>query len=332
MPEVDAEVVAVAERLAEEELFPRALETDVADLMPRTNLDRLAEAGFYGLFGPKDAGGLDADPQTAAYASELLASGCLTTTFVYAQHHRSVQAMRSTQNQALRDEWLVPLCRGEKRSGVVFAGLRPGASQLAARRVEGGWLLNGSVPWVTGFGRIDVLLAIARTEDGKVLRALIDAAPDEHLVLKPLRLIAASSSGTAAVTFRELFVPSERVTSIEEYMEPPANDGGGRGNGSLALGVARRCIALIGQTPLARELDERRRQLDEASDHTMAEARAAASELAMRAAASLVVTKGGGSLLLDQHMQRLAREAVFTLVFGTRPAIRSHLLDQLRAE
>ena len=102
----------------------------------------------------------------------MLASGCLTTTFVFAQHHRAVRALRDTENRALRDEWLAPLCAGTKRAGIVLAGLRQGASQLVARRVDGGWLLDGSVPWVTGFGRIDVLLAMARSEDGKVVRAL----------------------------------------------------------------------------------------------------------------------------------------------------------------
>jgi hypothetical protein len=34
---------------------------------------------------------------------------------------------------------------------------------------------------------------------------------------------------------------------------------------------------------------------------------------------------------VDQHAQRLAREAVFLLVFGSRPAIKTALLHQLRA-
>jgi alkylation response protein AidB-like acyl-CoA dehydrogenase len=331
MPQPDRDVIALAEAIAERELFPRALATDAAELLPLANLDLLAEAGLYGLAGPAEAGGLDADPRTAAAVTELLASGCLTTTFVFVQHHRAVRAVRDTANQSLRDDWLAPLCNGTKRAGIVLAGLRAGATQLMARQVEGGWLLDGNVPWVTGWGRIDVLLAMARTGDGKVVRALIDATPGEHLRVQPLRLIAANASGTAAVTFQELFVPAQRITSIEDYVAPPANEGGGRGNGSLPLGIARRCIALIGETPLHQELADRRNQLDEASDETMAAARAAAADLAMRAAASLVVTKGGSSLLLDQHAQRLACEAVFTLVFGTRPAIRAHLLDRLGA-
>jgi len=63
----------------------------------------------------------------------------------------------------------------------------------------------------------------------------------------------------------------------------------------------------------------------------MADARAAASELAVRAAAALAVRDGGYAVAVDQHAQRLAREAVFLLVFGSRPAIKSALLQRLGA-
>jgi hypothetical protein len=64
----------------------------------------------------------------------------------------------------------------------------------------------------------------------------------------------------------------------------------------------------------------------------MAEARAGAVELAQRATAHLIVTQGSRSVLMDNHAQRLAREALFLLVFGTRPAIRAGLLRRLVGE
>ena len=54
-------------------------------------------------------------------------------------------------------------------------------------------------------------------------------------------------------------------------------------------------------------------------------ARAAACELALRATAALVVGQGSTAILADQDAQRLAREALFLLVFGSRPAIRQSL-------
>jgi alkylation response protein AidB-like acyl-CoA dehydrogenase len=45
----------------------------------------------------------------------------------------------------------------------------------------------------------------------------------------------------------------------------------------------------------------------------------------------LAVRDGGHAVAVDQHAQRLAREAVFLLVFGSRPGIKHALLQLLGA-
>ncbi len=55
-----------------------------------------------------------------------------------------------------------------------------------------------------------------------------------------------------------------------------------------------------------------------------------ASELAMRAAMTLLVSVGARAVLLHEHAQRLLREAAFLLVFGSRPAIHAALLRRFR--
>lgn len=74
-----------------------------------------------------------------------------------------------------------------------------------------------------------------------------------------------------------------------------------------------------------------RAALDAAGPEEIADARAAASELAVRAASALVVHEGSSSVTLGASGQRLAREATFLLVFGSRPAIRAALLRRLGA-
>jgi alkylation response protein AidB-like acyl-CoA dehydrogenase len=193
--------------------------------------------------------------------------------------------------------------------------------------VEGGWLLDGEVPLVSGWGRIDVLLVNGRTgDDARVVSALVPAVASDSFSVEPLRLLAANASGTVRARLRGVFVPADRVVNVEPYSAPPPYDGGGRPNGSLALGVARRCCTLIGPCALDDALAGRRRQLDEANEETMADARAAACELAWRAAGALVVAQGSSSLFPASHAQRLLREAVFLQVFGSRPAIRAALL------
>jgi len=319
-------VVEVARRLAEEVLFPGAIETDRAPVVPLERLDALARAGLYGIAGPAEAGGLAA-PDLATYLNvvETLAGGCLTTTFVWAQHHGAVRAVTATERVALRREWLGPLCRGERRAGVAFSGLRrPGPPLLTARAVAGGWILDGSAPWVTGWGRIDAVHTAARDNDGQIIWALVDARSAPTLIADPVELSAVAASATVTVRFVGHRVPDERVTLIQPFAEWAAADAVGlRRNGSLALGVTGRSCALLGPTTLDDELLACRAALDAALPDDMPAARAWAGDLAVRATTAYLTASGGRGILLDHHAQRLAREAMFLLVFGQTAAIRT---------
>ena len=320
-------LLARAKQIADSVLFPRALETDRSELVPASNLDALASAGLFGVAGPATYGG-PVDLRTMGLIVEALAGACLSTTFVWIQHHRTVRSLADSPNHALRGRYLAELCSGSLRAGVALGGMRDPA-QLVARPTSAGYVLDGLVPWVTGWGRIDLLYATARDGHNNLVCALIDAASAPTLDVKPLRMVACNATGTVQARFTEHPVPAECVISVEPHTPTPPYDGGGRINGSLSLGLAARCCRMIGDSQLDRELQDRRDQLDAATDETLAEARAAATELALRSAAALAVHTGSSSLLLDEHPQRLFREALFLLNFGTRPAIRDGLLKRL---
>jgi alkylation response protein AidB-like acyl-CoA dehydrogenase len=329
-PLSSGEVVATARRLADDLLFPAALEVDTADLLPCGHLDALAAEGFYGLWGPTEAGGLDVDPATGALVVEALAGGCLTTAFVLMQHQGVVRQV-ARSSAAVRDEWLGPLCRGDRRSGVVIAGIRPGADPLRARASSAGWTLHGSVPWVTGWGLVDVVHVAALEDSGDVVWLLVDAGPGPSMRAVRQRLVACDASGTVTVTFSGHAVAEERCTSHLSYDDWARADVEGlRPNGSLALGVAGRCASLLGSDDLSVAVERMRAELDAAGTEALPAARAAASELCWRAATQLVVATGGRAVLRDQHAQRLVREAMFLLVFGSRPPIKAELLRRLR--
>jgi len=328
-----AAAVEVARRVAEEVLFPAAIAVDRADAVPVAHLDALAEAGLYGVAGPVEAGGADLDLPAFCSVVEALAGGCLTTAFVWVQHHGLVRELAGEGAPAqLRERWLAPLCRGELRAGVALAGLLPGAPRLRARPAEGGWVLDGTSPWVTGWGRIDLLHVVARGPGDTVVGLALDAAERPGLVARRRPLVAVDASATVEVEFASLAVDGGRLLSVQPY-HPPDSVATVRVHASLVLGVVARCCWLVGPSGLDGRLADCRRALDEAlADGTgerMATARAAVSELAVRASAAAVVSAGSRSIRLDQHAQRLAREASFLLVFGSRPRIRAAMLDQL---
>ncbi|GAA1808291.1 acyl-CoA/acyl-ACP dehydrogenase [Planosporangium flavigriseum] len=311
-----------AQRIADEVLFPAAAHVDATGRIPHPHLDLLAQEGFYGLAARDDI-----DRSTFARIVEVLASGCLATTFVWLQHHGAVSAAAKTDS--IRQEWLEPLASGARRAGVSQAGVRPGPNPLTARRVAGGYVLDGEAPWVTGWGMIDTLRVAARDGD-TIVWALLDAADGPTLGVTPLELVAVQASGTVHVRFDGHFVPDERITGTLAAADWGAWDAANLGlNGALALGVAARCSRLLGPGPLRAELAAARAALNAGTPETLPAARAAASELALRAAAAVTVTTGSRAVLAGAHGQRLVREATFLLVFGSRPAIRTDLLRRL---
>ena len=127
-------------------------------------------------------------------------------------------------------------------------------------------------------------------------------------------------------------MPAELICSVLPQTQWLARDAQGlRPNGSLALGVAARCCQLAGRPDLTAQLGLVRDTLDDADVQAMPAARAAAAEFAFLAAGTAIALAGSRGILADQHPQRLAREALFLLVFGSRPPIRENLVSLLVA-
>ena len=326
----DERLVGRAREIAEAVLFPRAAETDAAELVPQENLDALTEAGLYGISGPRGAGGLDAEFDTYLDVIEVLAGACLATTFVWLQHPGVVRSVAGA-NAALRDRLLRPLCSGEVRAGIAFGGLLAHAPGIRATRDGDGWRYDGEAPLVTGWGRIDVLQIAGVDEAANIVYGLVEARPTAEMqVSAPLDLIAVRSTATCAVRFRDVRVTDGWVTAIQPLADRERNDHVTlRGHGALAIGVASRCIRLLGETTLASQLDAVRARLRAAPPEDVPAAKAAAAAFAHRAAAALVVKTGSRSLVRSEHADRLAREALFLLVVGARPTIRAALLELL---
>jgi alkylation response protein AidB-like acyl-CoA dehydrogenase len=336
MTTTSQDVLAVARGLADDLLFPQAMRVDGLDVLPGTQLDALAAADLYGVSGPVQAGGLGLDLQATCAVVEELAGGCLATAFVWLQHRGLVMTLAAGDTPAaLRDRWLGPACLGQVRGAIALSGLMPGPPVLRARPSGGGWRLDGEAPWVTGWGLVDLLLVVARGPDDTVVTLILDAVDQPGLAVSRQRLTAVNASVTVRLGFDGVPVPPERLVGQvpfdpAEGLRPDRL----RINGSLALGLVGRCARLLGPGPLDDELDACRDRLEDAvaaGATAMAEARAAASELAVRAAAALAVRDGSRSITVGHHAQRLAREAMFLLVFGSRPGIKSALLRRLGA-
>src|SRR6185436_3432433 len=205
--------------------------------------------------------------------------------------------------------YLEPMCRGEVRAGLALGGLRPGPPLMRAHATPDGYRFTGEAPWVTGWGLVDVVHVAARDENDTIVWALLPAVASATLTVEPLEMLAVTASRTVTLRFDGHPVPAGTVTGTLPYAEWPARDAAGlRLNGSLALGLAERCrLSLTDDAlaaALARDIDAGRSALDAASPEYLPAARAAASELALRAAATLLTAVGARGIVAGQTAQR----------------------------
>lgn len=328
----------VAQAAVDDVLRPAASEVDRTAHIPRSHFVELASKGLYGLAFAT------ADPaRTLSDVGERLVSGCLSTAFVWAQHHGTLLRLAASSNQALKTEYLTRLQSGSLRAGVSgVAYANPRRALVRAQCAADGYVVSGSAPFVTGWGIVDVIGITAYDEEnGTNVTFLADAVDDATMRGEHIGLSAGDASKTVQLVFDELKVPTERLMFVSRASSGPRTGGLNvlertvvRINGSLALGIARAAIAEItrlGHLDLELEsrLDAIRLTLDDAvaGEGDIFAARAAASRFAVHAATVCATIAGSRAVRKGEVAERLVREAAFALVCTSTPDIRAKILE-----
>jgi alkylation response protein AidB-like acyl-CoA dehydrogenase len=309
-----------------------AADVDRAAAVPLAHLDALAAIGLYGAFAPVASGGLGLDREELAGVVEVLASACLASTFLWIQHFRLLEAALDDAAVDIVRRARFDIVSGALKGGISLTGMQPGPARLVATPSSAGWTLRGESPWVSGWGIVDVLYVAARSPEDTVVHLLLDPRDQPGLEVVPYDLSALNATRTVRLRFDDLELASERWIATTPYTGGTGPPEALRVNGSLALGVARRCCSLLGASPLDGELVRCREALAGADATTIASARAGACELAVRAAHALSVRRGSSSVLRGDVAERTSREAALLLNFGSRPPIREALLRLLGAQ
>lgn len=310
-----------------ETLQTTATEVDSAETLSNQHFNALAISGLYGVFAPTSVGGLELGLSKLCDVVEQLASACLATTFVWIQHFRLLAALLDPGTPESLREFLPLAVSGQLKGGVAIGGLLPGPPRLVATESHDGWRLIGDAPWVSGWGIVDVLFVTARQPDDVVVSFVIDAVEQPGLSVTRHHLSAMNASATVRLDFKDFQVPFDRYVGSQPYAPGQERPEGLRVNGSLALGITRRCCELLGPSALDDELLQCRADLDSFESKDIYVSRARAAELAVRAAHALAVSRGSRSAIVGDIAERTTREAALILVFGSRPAIKDSLLD-----
>ncbi len=355
---MNEQILQEARRLADDVFRPNAEAADQGDIHGQVgqNVRMLADAGYFGLGISAKYGGLDADEATRREYAELMASACGVTAFVQQQLHAGGGFVGGGRSEALKNEMLPRFASGEILCGVGFSHLRrPGPPMVTAYRVSGGYCINGTAPWITGWSLLDSFILGATLPNGDHLFAYVPKAGNEaHLSAgAPIPVAVMNAGETVEVTFNDLFLPDEFGLSERPADALRRSDFCGiTGGVYLPLGCARGSVhylhALAEQRhkdnfrdaadELTREIDACRRDalawggvcadLPDYKERAL-HARATAIILAVRAAHAAVTATGGSAHLLSRPPQRLMREAMFYTTTAQTADIQTGTLDLL---
>ena len=365
----NSELLANVAQLVRQQLAPQVEQIDREGVYPRDFMAHLGGAGLYAASCPARLGGTELGLAQVIAAMEEVAKTCMSTGFCVWCHWVCGYYMRHGGSQFLKSEILPLVLSGEKLGATGmsnpmkhFAGIE--SLNLTANRVEGGFVVNGALPWVSNVARDGYFGAVARLQNGGEGDYLMFIAPGDASGLNlgdGGQFVALEGSSTRSAIFKEVFIPDDWILAFpcEPYIAR-IRPGFILGQTGFGLGVIASCLSLMERankrtghvncflddrvdnlTPQYEELRARILRLaDEIGTGDIEalpskrllrdciQARLDTSELALRASQAALLHAGASGYRLSGTVDRKLRESYFVAI--VTPASK-HLKKMLSA-
>lgn len=351
------QLLEAAEKYFSECVSPHAAQMDLDPKCLEEGLKGLCNLGMMGLKCPKEYGGIDCTPVEYGEFRELSARYSGALTFLKGQHQIAVELIAHTHKDSIKEEYLPYVSNGRKLLGIGISHLRRSDNPpIRAEVTDKGYLLNGFVPWVTGWQFYPEFVLGAMLSDGSSvfgIAPLIEQVRDGATlsVSDPIPLAVGTAANTVRVSFKDWLLPHDRVLGVKTARWLQRTDRESVLNLSfLALGGARGALDVLQKTSekldsrrildnweiLDKELLQCRNMIIDAvntpAKYTFKQKlalRTQSIELASRCAHAAVVGAGGSAILLDHPEQRLYRESLLYTILGQTSFVKEATLDCL---
>jgi alkylation response protein AidB-like acyl-CoA dehydrogenase len=279
-----------------------------------------------------------------------MAYGCLTVAFIMTQRNAAIRRIRSSGNERIKAEVLAAIESGEAFATVGISHLTTSGKHLATPRVravrgDGGWRLDGVVPWVTGAAHAAYIVVGAVEEGasalgGRELLFLVPTALPGLTTGKGMELLALTASCTDVVELKQVEVPEGAVLHGPCPNVIAASQAGGAGGlqtSALALGLAGAAIDYLhAEASVRSSLQGFATKLTNAWAAIYGDLRTAAvsnsgrgamqpdglrlrkraNDLALQSTQSAMTVAKGAGFLSNHPVSRWCREAMFFLVWS----------------
>ena len=339
-----------------QQLNDRAGTLNSLDAWPCEQLAAMAEASVLGWLIPQEFGGSAITGAALVTGYEQLAAACLTSTFVLTQRNAAIQRIVTSPNDDLRSDLLPRLVDNSQFVTVGISHLTTSRQHwkqptVTAERLDGGFILNGEVPWVTGGDRADLIVTGATLDNDEQVLLAVEMDSEGIEIQEPVSMLALNASRTGAIGLNQVFVPWTQLLHgpIENVMKQSGGGAGTHTTSALAIGHAANAVSLLQSEterrpdlveilePLAADVAEVSRHLHEAvvsqeqplPDHLTAESlRRRSNSLALRASQAALAASKGAGFVTGHPAGRLVAEAMFFLVWSCpAPVVMANLRE-----
>lgn len=164
------DLVASVRDFALAEIAPVAAQWDEEEHIPRSQIQKLADFGLFGMTFPTEYGGRNLSALDTVLAIEEMARHCGISGRLIVDHNFG--AVGTILNFGSEDQrgWVLPaVAKGEKLMSIAMTEPEAGSAltelTTTARRDGDHFILNGTKRWITGGGERELLLVYARFDD-----------------------------------------------------------------------------------------------------------------------------------------------------------------------
>ncbi|WEX12442.1 acyl-CoA dehydrogenase family protein [Chelativorans sp. AA-79] len=208
-------------------------------------LGRAQELGLWGMDVPEEFGGSGLGIVAKMVAVEEMSRSI--TPFRLPPESPNLWLLSKTCTPQQREKYLLPYARGDKRSSLALteadAGSDVGAMRTNAKRVDGGWLLNGTKMWISWANVADFFIVVAVTDKEKGTRGgmtsfLVDADTPGFRVGNFIPTMGEPTP--YELQLENVFIPDEQVLGEIGYAFKPLTNR----LGVRRVEIAARCVGM----------------------------------------------------------------------------------------
>jgi alkylation response protein AidB-like acyl-CoA dehydrogenase len=310
--------------------------------------------GVLGWTIPAEFGGVGLSSIDVLSGCIALARRDLVPAFVLTQFQSAITRLCNSARSEPRAKWLPAMAAGTAFGTVGISHLTTSRQHTAKPAVlaepqADGYRVSGEIPWVTGGDHADVLVSGAALSDG---RQILFALPMERKgveVASAWPLVALTGSRTGPIALKDVLIRHNEILGGPAPQILQTGAVGGTGSlmtSAIALGHANGCVDRIAKEAEARsalseiveafqaDVDQLRADLLQTAlgqvgvEHTAESLRARATALALSSSQAYLTASKGAGFVTGHDAERLAREALFFLVWSCPQAVSSRLMRE----